>query len=445
VPVTRAATAAFALVVVLLAGGGAARAACDACVTAGAGRVALALPAGTSLAGYGGMKRRLLVPDVLGRYPHAFWLRPSVGQRDPLAARALVLERGGTRVTWLALDLVAVDRALTDTLAERLGTAAGTLIVSASHTHSGPGGYVSSTMAGLLATDSLDRVVREAIVGAAVAAVRTAEAARAPAQVGVAAVDGPPVITSRLDKPLDHEVIVLAVRRPDGAPVSVLWNFGIHGTMLGASNLQLSGDVLGAASETVESTLGVPALFVAGALGDVSPAQHGAASLAHVGAQLAGAVLEGWRAATPIARPALTTRTTTIALPAPALSLRNCLGRWVPGALGLPLGTMFPRAATLAAVALGDVAWVVMPGELQTELGRRVKTAGRALFGHAFVAGVSNDYLGYFVTAADYERPGYVTCASVYGPQAGERLAERAVDLLYELRGRPRPAATRAP
>jgi hypothetical protein len=106
---------------------------------------------------------------------------------------------------------------------------------------------------------------------------------------------------------------------------------------------------------------------------------------------------------------------------------------------------MFPRAATLTAVALGDVAWVVMPGELQTELGRRVKTAGRALFDHAFVAGVSNDYLGYLVTAADYERPAYVTCASVYGPQAGERLAERAVDLLYELRGRSRPAATRAP
>jgi hypothetical protein len=117
----------------------------------------------------------------------------------------------------------------------------------------------------------------------------------------------------------------------------------------------------------------------------------------------------------------------------------------VPRALRIPLGTMFPRRATLTAVALGEAVWVVVPGELQTELGRRVKVAGRELFGTPMVAGVSNEYLGYFVTAADYDEPTYVTCASVYGPATGEHLADRAVDLLYELRGRRRPAARPAP
>jgi hypothetical protein len=439
VPVKGAAGLALALIVVLGVGAGAAHARCDACVTAGAGRAALTLPPGTSLAGYGGFSRRLLFPDVLDRYPHAFWLKPSVGQRDPLAARALVLERDGVRVTWLTLDLVAVDRAFTEAVAARLGPAAGTLIVSASHTHSGPGGYVESMIAGFLTMDRLDALVREAIVQAAVAAVRMAEAARGPARVGVATVEGPPVITSRLGKPLDHEIAVVAVRRPEGAPVALVWNFGIHATMLGGSNAELSGDVIGAASRAIEKELAVPALFVAGALGDVSPARHGPASLAGVGADLAAAVLEGWRAATPVGRVALATRATTMALPAPRLSLRNCLGRWVPRALIVPLGSMFPETATLTAVTLGDVAWVVVPGELQTELGRRVKLAGRDLFGGAFVAGVSNDYLGYLVTAADYDRPAYITCASVYGPDTGERLTERAVDLLYELRGRTRP------
>jgi hypothetical protein len=221
--------------------------------------------------------------------------------------------------------------------------------------------------------------------------------------------------------------------------VAVVWNFGIHATMLGGSNAELSADVIGAASQGVEKQLAVPALFVAGALGDVSPARHGAASLAGVGADLAAAVLERWRTATPLASVALDTRTATMPLPAPRLSLRNCLGRWVPRVLTVPLGSMFPETATLTAVTLGDVAWVVVPGELQTELGRRVKHAGRELFGTAFVAGVSNDYLGYLLTAEDYERPAYVTCASVYEPDTGERLAERAVDLLYELRGRTRP------
>jgi neutral ceramidase len=439
VPVTPGARLALALVVVLGLGAGAADASCDACVTAGAGRTAFALPPGTSLAGYGGFSRRLLLPDVLDLYPHAFWLKPSVGQRDPLAARALVLERDGLRVTWLTVDLVAVDRAFTEAVAARLGAAAGTLIVSASHTHSGPGGYIDSTMAGFLTMDRLDGLVRETLVQSAVAAVRTAETARGPARVGVATVEGPPVITSRLGKPLDRDVIVVAVRRPEGAPVAVVWNFGIHATMLSGSNRELSADVIGATSQAIEKELAVPALFVAGALGDVSPARHGAASLPGVGADLAAAVLGGWRTARPLARTNLATRATTVSLPAPRLSLRNCLGRWMPRALTVSLGRMFPREAQLTAVALGDVAWVVVPGELQTELGRQVKRAGRGLFGEVFVAGVSNDYLGYFVTAEDYDRPAYVTCASVYAADTGERLTERAVDLLYELRGRTRP------
>jgi hypothetical protein len=132
-----------------------------------------------------------------------------------------------------------------------------------------------------------------------------------------------------------------------------------------------------------------------------------------------------------------------MALPAPRLSLRNCLGDWVPRALTVPLGSMFPREATLTAVALGDVAWVSVPGELQTALGRRLKATGRQLFSEVFVAGLSNDYLGYLVTAADYDRQTYVACASVYAADTGERLAERAVELLYDLRGRPRSPTPR--
>ena len=50
--------------------------------------------------------------------------------------------------------------------------------------------------------------------------------------------------------------------------------------------------------------------------------------------------------------------------------------------------------------------------------------------GRAFVAGVSNDYLGYFPTAVDYRRASYVACASLYGPEAGARLTEAAAGLL---------------
>ena len=126
-------------------------------------------------------------------------------------------------------------------------------------------------------------------------------------------------------------------------------------------------------------------------------------------------------------------RTTRVSLPAPFVSVRNCLGPWVPRGLTLPLGWAMPSDAELTAVALGDMVWVVFPGELQSALGQEIKEAARARSGLGFVAGVSNDYLGYFVTAEAYGAPSYVGCGTLYGSAAGERLTRAARDLIQEL------------
>ncbi|HEV8585236.1 MAG TPA: neutral/alkaline non-lysosomal ceramidase N-terminal domain-containing protein [Methylomirabilota bacterium] len=414
----------------------AAQGACADCVVAGAAGVPITVPAGTPLAGYGGFQRRLFLPDVFDRYPHAFWFTPGRGERDALATRALVLERDGTRVIWVAVDLVAVDRAFTDTVATRLaraGARPGVLIVSASHTHSGPGAFVDSALLGFVAVDREDAAVREALVASVVEAVRKADGARGPARVSVGTAAAPSVVRSRLGGPLDLEMVVLAVRRASGAPVALVWNFAIHGTMLSARNLKLSGDVMGVASATLERALGAPALFVNGAVGDVSPARHGGEALAAVAAALAETARAAWSSAVPVGPGPLVARVARMDLPAPQLSLRNCLGGWMPAAVTLPLDGAFPGETTLTGVALGDTAWVALPGEPATALGLRIKSEARRSFRHAFVAGVSNDYVGYLVAAPDYARPAYVTCNSVYGAETGDRIAARASALLREL------------
>src|SRR5207245_1550179 len=192
---------------------------------------------GTPLAGYGGMKRRLLFPDLFGRYAHAFWFKPSVGERDPMTVRALVLETPAARLTWVTLDVIAVDRALVGVVEDRL------------------------------------------------------------ARAGVPA---PAVTASRLGKPLDQEIVVLKLTTLAGAPLALVWNFAIHGTMLSANDLRLSGDVMGLASARLERTLGAPALFVNGAVGDVSPARHGEAAMVETAGALASTVAAGWTRARPV-------------------------------------------------------------------------------------------------------------------------------------------------
>jgi hypothetical protein len=406
-------------------------------IRAGAAATTFAVPAGTPLAGFGSFARRLVFPDVLGRHPHAFWFKPYQGVRDPLGARALVIQGPRARLLWVAVDLIAVDDGFATRVAHRLrevGVPEGTLILSASHTHAGPGAFLDSEVMALLAVDRPDRAVQDALVGAVVDAVQRADAAKVSARIGVGTGRAPALTRGRLGHHVDDEVVAVKVAAEDGRPVALLWNFAIHGTMLGQGNLDLSADVMGVATRQLEAALKVPVLFVNGAVGDVSPRRHGAMGAEETGLALANAVRAVWDRLGPGVPSELTLAGPhVVELPAPQLSMRNCLGTWVPRWLVLPLGSVFPRQITLTAGRLGPAAWVTMPGELQSGLGEELKRQGRGGSLRVFVAGLSNGYAGYFVRPADYDQVTYVTCATLYGSDGGQRLIRAARDLLATL------------
>ena len=158
---------------------------------------------------------------------------------------------------------------------------------------------------------------------------------------------------------------------------------------------------------------------------------------------LASAVEAGWAQARPAPVAALRIAERRVAMPAAAVSLQRCLAGWLPAFFVVPLGPAMPREASLVAVALGDTAWVTMPGELQTSFGQAIKREGRALFASVFVAGLSNDYLGYFTTREDARGAKYVACATVYGPGAGGCLTGAAIELVRRLRGETARAVSR--
>jgi neutral/alkaline ceramidase-like enzyme len=432
------ALAAHLILLVQLSGPAGARA--SATLRAGAAAAELPLPSGVPVAGYGSPARRLLVPDLLDRYPHAFWFKPSTGVRDPIQARALVLETPAERVLWVAVDLVAVDPELVGDVRVRAaaaGHAYSAVIVSASHTHSGPGAYVDSRLFGLLATDRFDPVVRRAVLDGILDAVVGAERDTAPALVGAGTTAAPGLTESRLERPLDPEITFLKLVRPGGRPVALVWNYAIHGTTLPPGNLRLSGDVMGDASRRLEGALGAPALFVNGSVGDVSPRGHGEAAVTALGGKLAAAVRAAWTQVPVADGAALTSVRRRVDLPPPTLAVGSCLGHWVPGGVTIPLDSVVPRSTELIAVALGPSAWVTIPGELETRLGQGIKTAARRHFRAPFVAGLSNGYLGYLLTADAYRRPGYIQCGSLYGDRAGEQVAGAAAALLERLGARP--------
>ncbi|HEY7039015.1 MAG TPA: neutral/alkaline non-lysosomal ceramidase N-terminal domain-containing protein [Methylomirabilota bacterium] len=403
---------------------------------AGAMSVTVDLPDDTPLAGYGGFPRRAWLPDVVGRHPDTFWFRPSTGVHDPIKVRALVLEAGEARVLWIAADLVGMDASLVSELRarlEQLGLRYAAVVAAASHTHSGPGAFARSDLFGFVAVDRESPRVRGRVFSAMEEATRQAERRKRPATVGTGRSEVPGLTDSRVHGPLDPELGVLKVMGVDNRPVAVVWNYAIHGTALGRENFKLSGDVMGDAAARIEEQLGVPALFVNGAEGDVSPRQRGWDGVAAIGKALSAGVLAAWPRIAPDADQRLTAAVETAALPAPGLELRNCLGAWIPRGTRLGLRAALPASADVVAVGVGRSAWVAIPGELDTELGQEIKTAGRGRFAHTFVAGLANGYLGYFVTPEHFRTPSYISCASLYGERGGEILRGAAVTALHEL------------
>ena len=79
-------------------------------------------------------------PMFLHGYPHVE--RISEGVHDPLYASALILDNGETPIGFCAVDVVFISREITRRVRERVQEATGiqgnNLMVSASHTHSGP-------------------------------------------------------------------------------------------------------------------------------------------------------------------------------------------------------------------------------------------------------------------------------------------------------------------
>ena len=83
--------------------------------------------------------------------------------------------------------------------------------------------------------------------------------------------DGRVVLGENPNGPVDQQLGLLRLERPDGSLIGMIANYAIHGTVLGGGNKLISGDIQGIISEYVEKLAGAPMLFVNGAEGNIGP------------------------------------------------------------------------------------------------------------------------------------------------------------------------------
>ena len=235
--------------------------------------------------------------------------KPSEGKFQDLFAKALVLEdfQGG-RLVIVTVDLITVPRPLRDYVAQHLrekhGIASQSLLMNCSHTHSGPVVRITKSAIYHLTPEQMKvveqnlGVMQKKLVDMVDAAIRDLAPARlgySHARSGFAMNRRLPTATGmRLsanpDGPVDHDVPVLRVERPDGKLRAILFGYACHNTTL--AFYQFCGDYAGYAQEYLETDHpGTVALFMIGCGADQNPCPHGKLELAQQhGRSLANAV-----------------------------------------------------------------------------------------------------------------------------------------------------------
>ncbi len=368
---------------------------------------------------------------------------PSVGVRDRLQARALMLEVGNSRIAIVALDLgrAPTRQSMATIRAGVKKVGIQTLFVVGSHTHHGP----------ILELDnwptpktSYIRQLEQKLIELIVAAHKNLQ----PARFGV----GTRQTTlnrnrhSKLpDAPVDRELLVLRIEDEAGKPIAHAVNFAAHPTMLPAKLHEFSPDYVGFLCGEVEKATGAPCLFLQGAAGDLSPNGGKDNTPETFGPRVAQEVLEltkSIRCAKPD-RERLVAHEETLQF-APRVDLKNPVWRLGLSAAFYPEFISFYEREyregvrpTLTLALLEDrIGFVGVSGEVFC--GHALSLKRRARLPHLFFLGYCNDYQQYFPTIEALSEGGYGTepYIGTAEPGAGERIMDRALIGLYKLSGK---------
>ena len=204
---------------------------------------------------------------------------------DPIFARSLMLENGKDKLLFIAIETpgLAKTDALLDRLSKELKIPRDHILMAATHDHSAP--FMAPPFPVPEPYPYYD-LVADGVVASARQALANLKPARIGYRTGKAYVNvnrdeligGKYTMGYAPEGPSDKTVAVMTVTDASGKPMAVYANYAVHGVVMFFSKtkdgqLEVTGDLPGAASRFVEQSLGndVVALWTSGAAGDQNP------------------------------------------------------------------------------------------------------------------------------------------------------------------------------
>ena len=390
------------------------------------------------LGGYGSMERREWF-NFFKRRPHWRMFRPAKGVIDPIRAKVMFLDRkeSSQKLLFISLDVIGVTKEMHRDLMNRLtalGFDSASVIVSGTHTHSGPGALAKNPVWEIMAMDRFQREYYDHFLDQVVSTVKEAMITTEESELFTISFPTQELVRNRRGKerPVYPDANLLLARSMDGEWRGGIVNFAVHGTWHGASNMYFSSDVPGAIEKSMQDLLteknsfvrlkkDADFLFINGAEGDIAP--H--VEYHELGNLFAKQASNFWHRMVPLV-PEWEVIQKEIELGKPKINLSKCVEqKWMPKTINLGVKRWISSKTIISQIHFKNIWFLTWPGEATTELGMMLREqANEQGAESAWVLGLSNDHLAYFVTPDEYSAGGYEACTNFFGEQGGLKIIE---------------------
>jgi len=418
-------------------------------IRVGVGKTDITPPLGTPLEGY-------------------YIERLATNVHDPLYARAMVVADGTNTLVLVIADIIDVAPAAFPAarvrIQEDFGIPASNIVISATHTHTGP--VITDPYEDILSTKIYDAVkiafnsTQPAVIKSGSGKEENVSFHRRYMMKDGSVKFNPGALNPDIIRPMgpiDPEVGILYIESTEGMPIAVLVNFAIHLDTVGGT--EISADFPFFMGKILKKLLGdrIMVFFGFGACGNVnhfnvkSPETlKGFGRAERIGYALAAGVIREFPVLEKNETPELSSANQILLLKTPEYTEEEYNMARINARKESDLESSTPEIreamkilrieerngqpieAEVQTFGLGEVGIVALPGEIFVELGLEIKK--RSPFKHTFILTLSNNSIGYIPNAEAFDYGAYEVEVSEIAKGEGEKMVEASVELLEKMK-----------
>jgi len=365
---------------------------------------------------------------------------PAREKKGDLFARAIVLEKGNTRIAVVSVDNLGWPSVLGDKSRALIkGIPPENILIGSTHTHSAPDAYGFPDKSGKSLADLayLDWCTKQ-IADAVNEAVKNLTPASLKVAVGEA--KGQIAENAYAEGLYDPRCGVIQAIAGSGKVIATLVNYAVHPEVIGDNQGILSPDLCGPLYDRIQSKVGGVAIFMNSAQGGMVTADNRLGNgkeandwneCIRIGNLLADEALRIVEKAELQKGPALVCLSRKIKFPVESEMIRFILKN---SPVKLLTGKEDTVATRLNYLQIGTAKVLTVPGEALPNIGYYIKRKMKT--DNPFLFGLTNDAFGYMLTKVDFnsfKRYDYISRTSL-GEMTGEIYISEVLKWLSEIR-----------